>query len=193
MVEALADLIENDRARAVIFDFRFSNFDWRGGRRWVRRRARERGRGRFIKGGEFVGAGEEEFEGAIEGTIALEADAGEAALDGVIESGGTFGRSGALKAEQGAEQGLGQGTGGQRSRNGIVVFPINRRMVVIRLGRNDNVRAGKIGTEGAQQFGDANKADGMEDVRVGELMQCGCICVCGFGFGRACIHKFHNF
>src|SRR6185436_7668551 len=119
------------------------------GRRWVRRRARERGRGRFIKGGEFVGAGEEEFEGAIEGTIALEADAGEAALDGVLASGGTFGRSGALKAEQGAEQGLGQGTGGQRSRNGIVVFPINRRMVVIRLGRNDNVRAGKIGTEGA--------------------------------------------
>ena len=89
------------------------------------------------------------------------------------------------------EQGLRQGTGGQRSRNGIVVFPINRRMVVIRLGRNDNVRSGKIGTEGAQQFGDANKADGMEDVRVGELMQCGCICLCGFG--RACIHNFHIF
>jgi len=53
------------------------------------------------KCGEFVGAGEEEFEGAIERAGAVEPDARDAALDNGIEGVAVFGRGGAFERGEG--------------------------------------------------------------------------------------------
>jgi glutamine amidotransferase-like uncharacterized protein len=74
--------------------------------------------------GEFAGDAEPEFEGAVKGTLAVDADAGDMLLDGGVQTGGIFRGGGCFENAEGFTQGGGKAGRGEQSANRAEVISV---------------------------------------------------------------------
>ena len=116
------------------------------------------------EGGEFVGDDEPEFEGAVQGAVLGDADAGDATFNGGPEALIVFGGGGGFEGEERVVEigrevfGVGEG-----------VSKVNEGVVVVGIG----LREGDVGRvegffERGEEFGQAFVSDLAEDGGLGE-------------------------
>ena len=120
--------------------------------------------------GEFVGNGEPDLQGAVQGTGGAKGDVGDPALDGLFKAEIIFRGSsrfeGQEEVEQGWRKGVGEGKSGGYGAKALVGCRVVR-------GRHRKFGGEQLGAERGKELEKAPTTDGLKDLGLGEILEGG--------------------